>query len=76
MQLILIDAIDLDCGHQRLNQRHHPFAHVAVKRIVGRERNDTVLLQLVLDLKIRLAHFDKRLGVVAASDHTAVVISE
>lgn len=35
-----------------------------------------MLSQLVFDLKIRLAHFDKGLGIVAASNDTAIGVSE
>ena len=76
MQLILINAVDLRRWHHRLNQAHDPLAHVAIQRIVRRERNNAVLLQPLLDLKIRLAHFHKRLGVITAGDHTAIVIAE
>ena len=76
MQLILIDAVDLDGGHHRFNKRHHALAHVAVERIVRGKRDDSVLLELVLDLEIRLAHLDKGLGVVASSNNAAVIISE
>lgn len=76
MQLILIDAIHLNCRYHRLDQAHHAFAHVAVQRIVGGERDNAVLPELMLDLEIRLAHLDERLRVVAACDHTAIVVSE
>lgn len=35
-----------------------------------------MLLQLVFDLEIRLAHLDKWLGVVTASDDATVVIAQ
>lgn len=73
MQLILIDAVHLNGRYHCLNQAHHTLAHVAVQRIVGRERGNAVLLELVLDLEIRLAHLDEGLRVVATGNDTAIV---
>ncbi|MNG03982.1 hypothetical protein D3C84_870860 [compost metagenome] len=35
-----------------------------------------MLLQLVLDLEIRLAHLHEGLGIVAAGDHAAVIVAQ
>lgn len=35
-----------------------------------------MLLELVLDLEVRLAHFDEWLGVVAPGDDTAIVVAQ
>ncbi|MNI46158.1 hypothetical protein D3C73_1006070 [compost metagenome] len=72
----LIDAVDLDRRHHRLDQRHHPLAHVAIQGIVRREGDDALLAELVLDLEIRLAHFHEGLGVVAARDDAAIVVRQ
>ena len=76
MQLILINAIHLNRRHHRLDQAHHTLAHVAVQCIVGGERDNAVLLEFVLDLKIRFAHFDEGFSVVAPGDDTAIVIAQ
>ncbi|MNJ62974.1 hypothetical protein D3C77_588340 [compost metagenome] len=72
----LVDAVDLNGRHQGLDQAHDPLAHVPIQRVVGGERDDAVLLQLLLDLEIRLAHFHERLGVVAPGDDTAIVVRQ
>jgi len=72
----LIDAVHLNRRHHRLDQAHHALAHVAVQRIVGRERHNALLLELVLDLEIRLAHLDERLRVITTSDYAAIVVAQ
>lgn len=76
MQLILINAVHLNSRHHRLDQTHHALTHVAVQRIVGGECDNAVLPELMLDLEIRLAHFDERLCIVAACDDTSISVSE
>ena len=76
MQLILIDGVDLTVTHHRFNQRHDPFRHLAVQRVIAAERHDAVASQRVLDLKIGRAHFDERFRVIAACDDATIVVSE
>jgi hypothetical protein len=76
MQLILIDAVHLDCRHQRLNHTHHPLAHIAIEAVVTAEGDNAVLLQLVLYLEVRLAHFDVLFAVSRARNHATIVVSE
>jgi integrase len=49
----------------RLDQAHYALAHVAIQRVIRGERDNAVLLELALDLEIRLTHLDKGLGIVA-----------
>ena len=76
MQLILIDGVDLTVTHHRFNQRHDPFRHLAVQRVIAAERHDAVASQRVLDLKIGRAHFDERFRVIAACDDATIVVTQ
>lgn len=76
MQLILIDTVDLDRWNHGLDQGHDPLAHIAIQGVVRRERHDSMLLELMLDLEVRLSHLHEGLRVVAARNYTAVVVSE
>ena len=72
----LVDAVHLHRRYHGFDQAHDPFAHIAIQRVVGGEGHDAVLLERVLDLEIRCAHFDEGLGVVAVGDHAAVVVAQ
>src|SRR5690606_24090247 len=72
----LVDAVNLRRRYHTLDHGHHPLAHVTVQRIVARERDDTVAPKYVPDLVVWLPHFYVRLGVSAASDHTAVIVAQ
>ena len=76
IQLALINAVDLKRWHHRFNGRHHALAHIAVQRVVTAESNHPMTQEMVLDLEIRLTHFDKGLGIVRPGDHAAIVVSE
>ena len=76
IQLTLIDAVHLDGGRHLLKESHYPLAHVAVQRVVAGERANTQALKLVPYLEVGLSHGDMRLGIRAARDDTAVVVSE
>ncbi|MNE03161.1 hypothetical protein D3C80_956530 [compost metagenome] len=71
-----IDAVDLDAWDHGFDKAHDPLAHVSVQCVVGRERDDAVLFQLLLDLEIGFAHFHKRLGVVAPGNDAAIVVRQ
>lgn len=76
MQLILINTVDLKPGHHGLNDGHDPLAEVAVQGVVAAERRDAGFIEIVFNLEVRRAHFDKGLSVIGTGDHTTVVISE
>ena len=76
MQLILIDAVNLNGGHHRLNDAHDPLAHIAIKRVIGREGHDAVTAQFVFDLEIRLAHLHERLRIVATGNYATIIVTE
>ncbi len=76
MQLILIDAVHLDGGCHLLKESHDPLTHVTVQRVVAGERANTQALKLVPNLEVGLSHGDMRLGIRAARDDAAVVVSE
>ena len=71
-----INAVDLKRRDHGFDDGHDALAHVAVQRVVAAERDDAVTAQVVFDLKIRRAHLHEGLGIVAARDYAAVVVSE
>ena len=71
-----IDAVHLDGRDLSFDQAHHPLTHVAVQRVVRRERHDPLLLQLLFDLEIRRAHFDIRFGVITAGNDATVIVAQ
>ncbi|MCY1309380.1 hypothetical protein D9M70_594700 [compost metagenome] len=73
----LIDRIDLLGWAQPRSQAHHPVAHVAVQREVGRQSHQTRFLLQMLDPEPRCSHLDAQvLGFVGARDGAAVVVGE
>lgn len=72
----LIDAVHLRSWDHGLDDRHHALTHVAIQCVIATENLDAIPAQHLLDLKIRRAHFYKRLGIVASSDDATVVIAE
>ncbi|MNO96528.1 hypothetical protein D3C76_882020 [compost metagenome] len=71
-----INAVDLGVRHHRFDQGHDALAHVAVQRVITTEGHDAVAAQLVLCLKIRLAHLHVGLRIVRPGDHAAVIVAQ
>ena len=71
-----VDAVHLDGGCHLLKESHDPLTHVTVQRVVAGERANTQALKLVPNLEVGLSHGDMRLGIRAARDDAAVVVSE
>lgn len=62
-----INRVHLNGRYKRFYNGHYALAYVAVKREIGRKCHNPVLPELVLNLKVRLAHFDEGRGIVAAA---------
>jgi len=76
IQLTLINAVHLNSWQTRLNDAHHPFAHIAVKRIVAAKRRYTLVLEIATNLMEQRTHLHEGFGIGGACNHTAVVVSE
>ena len=70
-----VDAVDLDVGRIVAKNGCGPIAHIAVKRVVRRQRDDVVLLGKRFHFEPRFPHFHaQRLHLVAASNRTTIVV--
>ena len=73
-QETLVDAVDLHVGREVLQHRNHPAAHVAIQRVVGRQRHDAMLACQILQLEPGRGHFDAQFFGLGAAGHGAAVV--
>jgi len=75
IQEAFINRIDLLTWGHFAEDRHHPLTHIAVKRVVRAEDNDSTLTKIALILEQGIAHFDAhRFRLRATGDHAPVVV--
>ena len=72
-----VDGIHLGARRKIAEDAHDAVGYVRVQRVVGTQRQNTVLLGQILALEPRLAHaYAQRLGLVRTRHHTAVVVRQ
>ena len=76
-QKALVDAVDLDVGGEVAQDADDAVAHVAVQRVVGRQRQNAVLGGQRFHLEPGRAHLHAQgLDLGAAGDRAAVVVGQ
>ena len=75
LQKGFVDRIHFDPRREVPKHSHYPTRHISIKRIVGRQYLNVVLLDQVLDLKRGFAHLNAQgLGLIRSRYDAAVII--